>query len=151
MTTSPPKMLAGRCLCGTVQFKLREPFRPVTVCHCRQCAQWTGHLVATTSVPLDRFEITSGADNVGWYSASEIARRGFCRTCGSALFWKPNDEERISIAAGSLDPPTGLAVAKHIFVDDKSDYYEIAAEAPCYSQDTPPAGAEDPATITAKG
>ena len=36
----------------------------------------------------------------------------------------------MSIFAGTLDGPTGLRVAGHIFCADKGDYYEIAEEAP---------------------
>jgi hypothetical protein len=32
--------------------------------------------------------------------------------------------------AGSLDPPTGLSIAKHIFVGDKSDYYALHEDVP---------------------
>ena len=121
--------LNGRCLCGAVKFRLTAPYRDVTLCHCRQCARWTGHAVATTSVPLDRFTYLQGEDNLGWYSASDIAQRGFCKTCGSTLFWRPNDETRISVSAGSLDPPTGLTIGKHIFIADKSDYFAIGGDA----------------------
>lgn len=120
-----PKTLTGRCLCGDVRYEADEPFRPVTACHCRQCAQWTGTFVMTTAAKLDRFRFIAGEDKVGWYAASDHALRGFCKRCGSSLFWKPNDGSRISILAGTLDPPTGLKVDHHIFVADKSDYYGI--------------------------
>jgi hypothetical protein len=32
--------------------------------------------------------------------------------------------------AGTLDPPTELKLQQHIFVADKSDYYEITDGAP---------------------
>lgn len=124
-SSKKPRTLTGRCLCGAVRFEADAPFRPVSVCHCRQCAQWTGSYVMATSVPPSRFRLIAGDAALGWYAASDIAQRGFCKTCGSSLFWKPNDGSRISILAGSLDPPTGLALDHHIFVADKSDYYEI--------------------------
>jgi hypothetical protein len=52
-------------------------------------------------------------------------RRGFCATCGSNLFWDAGTE-RVSIFAGTLDAPTGLRLAGHIFCADKGDYYELA-------------------------
>ncbi|MEZ5923700.1 MAG: GFA family protein [Hyphomicrobiaceae bacterium] len=139
-----PKTLTGRCLCGAVRYEADAPFRPVSVCHCRQCAQWTGAFVMATSVAADRFRLVSGDASLGWYSASEIAKRGFCRNCGSSLFWKPNDATRISIMAGTLDPPTGLKLDHHIFVADKSDYYDILdglpQEAQWSAMPKPPAG-----------
>jgi hypothetical protein len=52
------------------------------------------------------------------------ASRGFCAECGSSLFWDAPDRDTISIAAGSLDPPTGLTTVGQIHVEDAGDYYE---------------------------
>ena len=61
--------------------------------------------------------------------SSAEARRGFCGTCGSNLFWDGGGAS-LSIMAGTFDPPTGLAMAGHVFVADKPDWYEIADELP---------------------
>jgi len=50
------------------------------------------------------------------------ARRGFCGECGSSLFWQPAESERINIAAGTLDRPTGLRVAGHFYAHHAGDY-----------------------------
>ena len=52
-------------------------------------------------------------------------RRGFCSRCGSWLFWEPLLRDWTSVALGSLDGPTGLALERHIFVAHKGDYYTI--------------------------
>ena len=41
-------------------------------------------------------------------------RRGFCRHCGSGLFWHRTGALRMAVAAGSLDQPTGLKVVQHM-------------------------------------
>ena len=65
------------------------------------------------------------ADKIAWYRSSDSARRGFCRECGSNLFWEGTGRDYVSIAAGALDLPTGLVTARHIFVETKGDYYGI--------------------------
>ena len=66
-----------------------------------------------------------------WYRSSPSAERGFCSRCGGNLFWraaaagKSESPTHTSIMAGTLDVPTGLKITQHIFVADKSDYYEI--------------------------
>ena len=35
------------------------------------------------------------------------------------------DRDTVSIAAGSLDPPTGLRVMGHVYVGQAGDYYEM--------------------------
>jgi hypothetical protein len=114
----------GGCLCGAVRYRARGPLRPVLACHCTQCRRQSGHYAAMTSVPLDRFWLERHA-TLTWYRATPVAERGFCRACGSNLFWKPAVEPVISITAGTLDGPTGLAIGEHIFCADKGDYYEI--------------------------
>jgi hypothetical protein len=69
---------------------------------------------------------------LAWYKTSEIAQRGFCRVCGSSLFWEPFDLDATGIIAGSLDGPTGLKTIGHIFVGEKCDFYEIADGLPQY-------------------
>lgn len=74
--------------------------------------------------------LTKGEDQLRWYESSKLVRRGFCVSCGSALFWHADRHEkhahRIAIAMGSLDAPSELRLAHHIFVADKGDYYELA-------------------------
>jgi hypothetical protein len=114
----------GSCLCGKVRYKMTGPLRPVVACHCTQCRKQSGHFYAATNVANDRLKIT-GEEHIRWYSASASARRGFCGHCGSALFWKPEDQDYTSVLAGSIDGPSGLKIGKHIFVADKGDYYQI--------------------------
>ena len=59
-----------------------------------------------------------------WYDADERAR-GFCGECGASLFWRAHGRATISIAAGTLDQPTGLKTVAHIYTRDHADYYEI--------------------------
>lgn len=126
----------GSCLCGAVRFKTSGALRGVVYCHCSQCRKQTGHFYAATNV-LDSDIAIEGGDNITWFKASPAARRGFCATCGSALFWKHEDEDKISVMAGSFDRPSGLAGEMHIFVADKGSYYEITDGLPQYERSTP--------------
>ncbi|GAA4178525.1 GFA family protein [Shinella granuli] len=123
----------GHCLCGAVRFRTRGPLREVIACHCSQCRRQTGHFYAATNVRDDAMAV-EGGENVTWYRASDTAGRGFCRICGSALFWKGDNTDYTSIMAGIFDQPTGLVIGKHIFCADKGDYYEIEDGAPQYAQ-----------------
>ena len=113
----------GGCLCGAVRFAVAGPMRPVVACHCGQCRRITGNYVAATSAPREAVTVTG---EVRWFASSAPARRGFCPTCGSAMFWDGGGH-RLSISAGALDAPTGLRLAGHIFCADKGDWYDIPA------------------------
>jgi hypothetical protein len=119
-----PVRATGRCLCGAIHFEIRGPLRDVVVCHCGQCRRQHGAPPSYTAAPWGNIKL-GGASHLKWYQSSEQARRGFCRICGSSLFWEPIGSGRVSIAAGSLNKPTGLRTIRHIFVSDKADFYEI--------------------------
>lgn len=121
--------VTGRCLCGAVVFSAVREGDRIDACHCVQCRRWSGHYWASVNTSLASLKFAKGEDSVGWYRSSDIVRRGFCRECGSALFWHPdrhpNHSSLLAISAGSLDAPTGVALAKHIFVTEKGDYYDL--------------------------
>jgi hypothetical protein len=119
-------MTVGSCLCGAVHYRVSGPLRPVIACHCAQCRKASGHHVAATSAPRNAVEVTG---DVTWFRSSDRARRGFCPICGSNLFWD-GPGANLSIFAGTLDAPTGLQLAGHIYCADKGDYYEIADALP---------------------
>lgn len=125
-----PVTLSGRCMCGAVAFECRAEGDKVHACHCGQCRQWSGHLWASLNVPFASLKFQAGEESVGWHRSSDYARRGFCKECGSALFWHADklDEHKatIAIAAGAVNAPTQLKMSEHIFVADKGDYYDIA-------------------------
>ena len=121
-------MHTGSCLCGAVKIEVEGDFehQPET-CHCLQCRKHSGHVLAAINVRRTALTI-EGEDEVAWYPSSEKVDRGFCSVCGSTLFWQPNMEgyEWTAVAMGVFDGPTGTQLAKHTFVGDKGDYYEIA-------------------------
>lgn len=124
-TSARRPVATGQCLCGAVSFEIFGPMRNVVACHCKQCRRWHGHYAAYTRVAFDDLAFVRDR-GLQWYSSSESARRGFCRDCGSSLFWRPAGSLNISVCAGSLDPPTGLTQIGHIFCDSQSDYYRIS-------------------------
>jgi hypothetical protein len=114
----------GGCLCRAVRYRLEGPLRPVVACHCGQCLKTHGHYAAYTALPKARLHLTEES-GLAWFESSAQARRGFCRSCGASLFWERREGEGISVAAGTLDQPSGLKLIRHIFVADKGDYYEL--------------------------
>src|SRR5436853_7551850 len=103
-------MATGGCLCGAVRYEVRGPLRGVLVCHCNECRRWSGHVFAATAVARGDLELVE-ARGLRWIAspASDTdALRGFCGECGSGLFWDAPGRDYLAVAAGSVDPPTGL-------------------------------------------
>ncbi len=126
-------MASGSCNCGGVKYTVDGPLRPVIACHCSQCRKQTGHFYAATNA-ADADMTIEDSGTLKWYAASDVAKRGFCGTCGSALFWKPNGGEYTSILAGSLDEDGGIKLDRHIFCADKGDYYDLNDGLPQFPQ-----------------
>jgi len=116
---------SGSCLCGEIRYVVNGPLRDVVNCHCSQCRRTHGHFGAYSCAALSDFKLTGG-NGLKWYQSSPQARRGFCSNCGASLFWMPEGEDRVAIAAGTLDQPTGLRTVAEIYVADAGDYYTIA-------------------------
>lgn len=119
---------SGRCLCGAIAFEGRGA-PELTACHCTMCRRWHGGPSLAVRF-ADGMAITGGQDQVGWWRSSDWAERGFCRTCGSTLFYRIIETGELSGEAGGFDLPDGLHIAEHYFIDRKPDYYAFADDAP---------------------
>lgn len=123
-------MYKGSCLCDAVTFSVSGALRDPDSCHCRICRKWSGHYLVSTDIPREALNI-QGAENVTWYHSSEKVRRGFCKICGSNLFFDPVIEtDWTAVSMGAFDGKTDVATNIHIFVSQKGDYYEITDDLP---------------------
>jgi hypothetical protein len=114
----------GGCACGAVRYRATGALRPVLACHCGQCRKSLTNYGAFTAVARGGLAIEN-EEGITWFESSPGVRRGFCRRCGSALFWDNAANAHISIAAGTLEQPSGLRLLRHVYVADKADFYEI--------------------------
>jgi hypothetical protein len=113
----------GRCLCGAVTYEVRGPLRDITLCHCVECRRWSGHVGAFAAAQNEHLLVAG--DALRWIdspASNRHAQRAFCGDCGSSLFWKAAGAERTGIAAGTLDPPTGLHLGAHIHTHQAPDW-----------------------------
>ncbi|PHR61209.1 MAG: aldehyde-activating protein [Robiginitomaculum sp.] len=121
--------LTGQCLCGDITYKIENPHKSPSSCHCTQCQSWGGQAWPSVSCDIDNFCLVQGEYTLTWFQSSKRARRGFCSSCGSTLFWQANHGENantyMSISMGSLDTPHNMKIARHIYCADQGTYYDI--------------------------
>ncbi len=120
---------SGGCLCGAVRYEVRGALRDVVNCHCSMCQRLHGAFGAHAKARKANISIVEDK-GLTWYATSDRARRGFCRQCGSNLFWQPVAQDATGIVAGTLDRPTGLKTMGHIFVGEKGDFYDLSDDLP---------------------
>jgi hypothetical protein len=126
----------GQCLCESIQYTVDAPLRDVVNCHCSRCRRSTGHFMAATEARREDVHIEG--DTLKWYAPVEGTEYGFCGECGSTLFWRTTrTPEVMSIAAGTLTPPTGLRTVEAIYRNYGSDYHVYDETIPSYGEDTP--------------
>ena len=123
----------GACLCGGVKFSLPQAgvdAGNAGMCHCGQCRRWGGGAgVVCVDTPGAMLE---SADTLRWYRTSKQSERGFCARCGTPLFWREaagGDGAISEVCAGALQDDRGITVSRHIYVDDKPAYYDLAGDA----------------------
>ncbi|MFC3228486.1 GFA family protein [Marinibaculum pumilum] len=119
----------GSCACGAVRFEVAGPLRPIIACHCGQCRKMSGHFTAATEVPEARLRLLH-EEGLRWYASSAKARRAFCGTCGSTLFFKLNERDHVAVFAGALDDVEGLSLAGQIHAADAAGYYRVPDDLP---------------------
>jgi hypothetical protein len=131
-------MHTGSCLCGHVTFQIEGDLAAPDACHCRACRKHSGHYFVSTDVKKAGIRIM-GEDRLTWFASSDKVRRGFCATCGSSLFWAPQNRDWLGVAMGAFDGPTMTRTHVHVYVAEKGDYYDLADSVPQF--DTVPADA----------
>lgn len=117
--------ISGRCLCGAVKFKANDADDHFHLCHCGMCRRWaTGPLMVVRASEPE----FSGVENLTRYRSSEWAERGFCKQCGSSLFYFLVPAKQYFVSVGALDDSSALTLGSEFFIDHKPASYEIAGE-----------------------
>jgi hypothetical protein len=125
-----------------VRFVVGGPLREVLVCHCVNCRRLTGRAWPATAARRADLEVTG---EVAWTPSPGSpwqARRGFCPSCGTALFWDAPGRDTVSVGAGTLDEPGRLVLAAHVQVVDAAPWDPppngVPAYPGAYPDDAPP-------------
>jgi hypothetical protein len=116
----------GHCLCGAVTLTAHQASNHVGACHCTMCRRWGGgpyvEVNCGTNVSF------TGEDHIGTFGSSAWAERGFCKTCGTHLFYRVKETGQCMVPAGLFDDDQDLAMQLQVFIDEKPAYYDFANE-----------------------
>ena len=99
---------SGRCLCGSVRVNAPNMDRSVATCHCGMCRKWGGGAVLFADCGTD--VSWQGEEHIGVYSLSAWAERGFCKVCGTRLFYRAKEVRSYHIPATLFDNAEGLSL-----------------------------------------
>jgi hypothetical protein len=103
--------MTGGCQCGRIRFTAMLENFDAYLCHCRMCQRATGGVAAAfVNMRKDQRVWESEPD---WYHSSAIARRPFCRECGTPLGFEYPDAARCDLTVGSFDDPSQFVPTSH--------------------------------------
>jgi len=131
-------MITGSCLCGGVRFEIEKAVGPFELCHCNRCRKVSGSaFLAGVYVRTADFRLLSGKDLISIYEAPILRnpppyRVSFCSRCSSPVPDPDSNSEWCEIPAGLLDDDPGMKADKHIFVEHRAPWFEIADGLPQY-------------------
>lgn len=109
----------GGCQCGAARYVITGEPLALYVCHCLECRKQSASAFGLSLIlRREQLRLTSGT-TWSWSRPADSGRTVrciFCPLCGSRLWHdSPEDEEEISLKAGSLDQPVDLGRAIHIW------------------------------------
>ena len=124
---SDTEVKTGHCLCQAVSFSAPTDNNVVS-CHCSMCQRWNGSPQMAVSCGQDvSFE---GEENISVYRSSDWAERGFCRLCGSHLFYR-YEENHYMMLAGLFEDNHDFKFVTQYFIDNKPSFYSFENETTC--------------------
>lgn len=114
----------GSCLCGAVRLKAAIASDSVDACHCSMCRQWGGG--PFMALECDGEVQIEGEEHVSTFASSEWAERGFCKQCGTHLFYRLREQHHYAFPVGLFGDAQQWRFKSQIFVDEKPSWYAFA-------------------------
>ena len=103
--------MTGGCACGRVRFRAQIESDEAYLCHCRMCQRATGSVsIAFKNVKQEAVVWVSPPD---WYQSSPIAKRPYCRECGTSLGFQFMEGPNMDLTVASFDDPSRFRPASH--------------------------------------
>lgn len=113
---------AGRCLCGAVTFSAKNVEHRHHACHCSMCRRWGSGPMLAAAVGEVSF---TGEEHLHRYRSSDWAERGFCKRCGSNLFYFLGPAQQYFMSVGAFDEADAFLLTREIFVDHQAPGYSF--------------------------
>ena len=139
--------VSGGCQCGAVRYHASAMLDNAHLCHCRMCQKAVGNLFAAlVAAPRDALVWTRGEPAV--FRSSAHVARGFCRDCGTPLFFDYVEGGRVNLTIGSLDEPARFPPTGQVGIEGRMPWFDGLAALPG-EQTTEAAMPDDAAAIRA--
>ena len=127
-------LLAGKCLCGAVQYAVKDEFVYALNCHCSNCRRATGSAFKSfAGIEREKLSITEGRDNLLIFG-EENAHDVRCKKCGSFLYSLVREGAFVHVTMGTLVDTPRIRPTAHIFVGSKAPWFTITDHLPQHEE-----------------
>lgn len=107
--------MTGGCACGRVRFAADVDSGDAYLCHCRMCQRASGAIsLAFKNMKKARVRWLAEPD---WYQSSPIARRPYCRECGTSLGFEYPDSDSMDLTVAAFDDPSRFVPKFHFGIE----------------------------------
>lgn len=132
-------MMFGGCLCGAVRFEIDPPSLFSVHCHCAWCRKAHGAAFVTwLGAAESRFRLVKGEADLTWYRSSPPSERGFCRVCGTTLFFRSDAAPgEVHVARALVDGEVDRSPTAHVFTDAMVDWIHLGDELKRHDRTSP--------------
>jgi len=110
----------GSCMCKAVKFSFDATPRFVADCLCESCRKAHGaSAVCWVGIKSEEFNLDTDSSALKWYQSSQDTERGFCKKCGTRMFFRSKKwPGETHIAMASLHTPHDLVATKVSFEEE---------------------------------
>lgn len=127
------RVLAGKCLCGAVQYAVADEFVYALNCHCSNCRRATGSAFKPfAGIERGKLSLAKGKDSLMIFGDENAAHDTHCKACGSLLYSVVREGAYVHVAMGTLVDDPAIRPTAHIFVGSKAPWFVIADDLPQY-------------------
>jgi hypothetical protein len=120
--------MSGGCQCGRVRYSAQVADDEAYLCHCRMCQRATGG-VSIAFKNVARADV-AWQHEPDWYASSPVAKRPFCRECGTPLGFAFDRSERMDLTVGSFDDPSAFYPTENYGTESKHAAWEDTSHLP---------------------
>jgi len=118
------KNTQGKCLCGAVTVEIKGAKGTFGACHCGMCRNWGGGpFLAVEAGTEVKF---TGEESITAFKSSDWAERGFCKKCGTHLFYRLSQAKQYFMPLGLMSDADRFEFDHQVFIDRKPGNYDFA-------------------------
>ncbi|WBW72249.1 CENP-V, S-(hydroxymethyl)glutathione synthase [Schizosaccharomyces osmophilus] len=121
----------GACLCEAVKISVQVERPELSICHCESCRKWcSGPFMAFVAQDFH----LEPKEKVSHYSSSDIAKRAFCKICGTCLTFYYHNMKQVFVNPWILRNVQGITTGVEVCYDNKPDCYSFDNKTEKYTE-----------------